>query len=436
MNALNPIRLKVRQAMSQPLVLGADQMVRLENAVLSGRIPHVSVGFFHESPSAEIIFHKVARDRRMAAATADVAAGGISGATARLRSSVSPDLLVVETLADGPGILAALEDLAEVCSPNTKVIVVGRHNDIGLYRQLMDKGISEYLIAPTDSLKVLAAALNLYRDGAIAKAGRISAVVGAKGGVGASTIAQNLAWRVALERCGPVMLADLDLPFGTAALNLDLEPTLGIVEQTMDPERLDEALLERTLIPRGKYLQVLPASARMQEIEFPDIAAIVKLLDLARKMFPITVLDLPHLQSHWMKTVLANADDVVIVAAPDLANLRNTKCMVESFRQSRPNDAPPKLVLNQLGIAKRAGISPSDFSRAVGVDVTAQIDFDPVAFVTAANEGQLVVEKAPHGPAARALSNLAREIDTHGVSDGVRAQRKRYWFQRPWCSRQ
>jgi len=421
-----------RLGVNRPLVLGPDMRTVPDDAELAGRVPRISAGVFCQSPASETALRAALGDRRLSRVSSHISGGGITAAIAFCSAAPTPDLLIVETTAEGGEILAGLDALAPVCDVDTKVIVIGRANDIGLYRAVIAKGVSDYLVGPVDSLFAIAAILRLYPAGTPGRLGRICAFLGAKGGVGASTLAQNVAWRIGQDRSGSVMLADLDLQFGTAALNLNLVPSAGFAEQAMDPNRLDEALLERTLIQKGKYLHVLPASGRLQEIEPPEPAAVEKLLDLSRQIFPVVVLDLPHLQSPWMKAALAAVDDIVIVASPNLANLRNVKCLLDIFRVSRPNDAPPRVVLNQVGLAKRAGVSPVDFARGLEIEIKTQIAFDPNAFAKAAGEGELIAETMPHSAVGRALAALARDLDTRhpqnrpAVSDGGS------WFHLPW----
>lgn len=426
-----PATLRPKRVAGPPLALRPDMRAVPPDAALTARIPRISAGVFYDTPAAAKTLSDAMLDRRLSRVTAHLAAGGIAAAIAYCSTTPTPDLLVIETSSDGADILAGLEALAPVCNTNTKVIVIGRPNDIGLYREMIARGVSDYIVAPMNRLFAIVAILTLYQAGGAVRNGRICAFLGAKGGVGASTLAHNVAWSIGESRSAPVMLADLDLQFGTAALNLDLNPAVGTSEQVMDPERLDEALLERTLIPCGKHLHVLAASGRMQEIDPPDLAAVEKILGLSRKMFPVVVLDLPHLQSPWIKAVLAEVDDLVIVAAPDLANLRNAKCLLQIFRTSRPNDPPPKIVLNQIGTTRRAGISPADFASGLGAEIETQISFDPQAFATAANEGQLIVQSAPRAAASRAILALAQSLDPHKAAGIPPSALKKSWFQLP-----
>lgn len=393
---------------------------------LSGRTPRLSAGVFCDTPSAEQTLTEALRDRRLARISAKVALGGIPAAIRFYTSAPTPDLLILETTSDDTEILAGLDALSSVCEESTKVIVIGKRNDISLYRAIRDKGVSEYLVAPVDNLSAIATVLALYQDGSTKHLGRVCGFLGAKGGVGASTLAQNVAWSMGQDRQGPIMLADLDLQFGTAALNLDLNASSGFAQQATDPDRLDEALLERTLIRKGRFLHVLPASGRMQEINPPDPLAVEKLLDLARHSFPAVVLDLPHLDTPWIKAALAAVDDLVIVATPDLVSLRNAKFLLDMCRTTRPNDAPPRLVLNQIGIAGRSGLSVHDFAKGLDIRIDTQIAFEPYPFGRAASEGRLITDLAPNCRASRAIATLAR------TTGGTLVQDNKSWFHRIW----
>ena len=419
-------------AVEQPLLLGPDMRCMPDAGALAGHTPRISIGVFCVSEAPSAALSAAMRDRRLSRAASTIQSGGFEAAYKYCARMPTPDVLIVETATQDDALLAELDQLASVCDADTKVIVIGQANDIALYREVIGRGVSDYLVAPVDSLLVIAAVLKLYSGSVAPRLGRVCGFLGAKGGVGSSTLAQNVAWRMGEQRKGPVMLADLDLQFGTAALNLDLIPSAGFAEQMTDVERLDQALLERTLIQKGPYLHVLPASGRMHDVTPPDPDAVEKLLDICREMFPVVVLDLPHLQSPWMKAALDSVDDLVIVAAPDLANLRNAKCLFDIFRNSRPNDAPPKLVLNQMGIARRAGISTADFAGALDVEIKTQIGFDPQAFAKAACDGRLITEETPRCAASRAIADLARELDMRQTHRSGGVGQKEHWFTMPW----
>jgi pilus assembly protein CpaE len=129
-----------------------------------------------------------------------------------------------------------------------------------------------------------------------------------------------------------------------------------------------------------------------------------------RATAPFVVLDLPHLWSGWMRRALISADEVVVVATPDLASLRNAKNMIDLIKQGRPNDAPPRLVLNQVGLPGRPEIPVKDFGAALGVHPSLIIPFDAKVFGTAANNGQMIIDSAAKTKPAEAFETLAQIV--------------------------
>ena len=299
---------------------------------------------------------------------------------------------------------------AEFCDPGTKVVVIGRLNDIVLYRDLMARGISDYLVAPLTVLEFIRAMSQLYHHPTAQPVGRILAVIGAKGGNGASTIAHNLAWSIAKALDVATVIADLDFAFGTAGLDYNQDPPQGIAEAIYAPDRLDANLVERLLSKCTDKLSLLAAPATLDRAyDFSD-TAFDALVDIMRTAVPCTVLDIPHQWNAWTKRLLTGADEVVLVAAPDLANLRNAKNMLDSLRSSRPNDAKPKLVLNGVGMVKRPEIAAADFAKAVELAPLATIPFDARLFGTAANNGQMIGEVEANGRTAQLFTEIARSV--------------------------
>jgi pilus assembly protein CpaE len=184
----------------------------------------------------------------------------------------------------------------------------------------------------------------------------------------------------------------MDLPFGTAGLDFNLDAGLGVADAIQDAGRLDEVLLERLLVKCGEHLSLLSAPATLEKSYDLQEKAVLALLEVAQASVPFLVLDLPHQWTAWAKNVLISADEIVIAAEPDLANLRNAKNMIQILRQTRPNDPPPKLVLNRVGMPKRPEIKPNEFAKAVQLEPIACIPFEANLFGTAANKGQMVAE--------------------------------------------
>ncbi|MGH6828877.1 MAG: AAA family ATPase [Rhizomicrobium sp.] len=373
-------------------------------------VPRISIHAFCEFPDTGAVLHRAAADRRLAKAHLTVQLGGINAAIEFFRGEVTPNLLVVETRLEGQAALDELDRLAEVCDPATKVVVVGRTNDVRLYRELMRRGASEYLVGPLEPLSVIEVISGLYLDPAAKPVGRVIAFAGARGGAGSSTIAHNVGWCVAEEFKVHTTIVDFDLAFGTAGLDFNDEGGQGLAEALAAPERLDDVLLDRLLIKRGEHLSLFTAPALLDRDYGVPQEAFEAVVDATRAASPCVILDLPHLWTPWVKTCLSRADEIVIVATPDLASLRNAKNMTELLRQARPNDHPPRLAVNQTGLPKRPEIPPKDFAETIGVEPALVLPFDAALFGQAANNGQMLLEMAPKAAVSQALRRLAGAV--------------------------
>src|SRR5882724_3608621 len=214
-------------------------------------VPRISIAAFVEFPDTGAVLQRAGSDRRLAKAQVSVQLGGIQGALDHFHGQVTPNLLIVETRLKGQEALDELDRLAEVCDPSTKVIVVGRVNDVELYRELMRRGASEYLVSPLNPLHLIEVVSGLYLDPDAAPIGRVIAFASARGGVGSSTISHNVGWYIAETLHINTTIVDFDLPFGTAGLDFNEESGQGVADALSAPERLDDMLLDRLLMKRG-----------------------------------------------------------------------------------------------------------------------------------------------------------------------------------------
>jgi pilus assembly protein CpaE len=246
-------------------------------------------------------------------------------------------------------------------------------------------------------------------------------VVGAKGGVGASTICHNLAWSISRELRMQTILADLDLAFGTAGLDFNQDPPQGIAEAVFSPERLDANLVDRLLSKCSDTLSLLAAPATIERSYDLQEAMFDGVIDILRGTAPAIVLDVPHQWTAWARRVLVASDEVLIVAAPDLANLRNAKTLIDALQAARPHDAKAKLILNAVGVPRRPEISIADFAKAVDVEPIAVIPFEPKLFGTASNNGQMLAEVEQGSKIVETLDEVSRAL--MGKSGLKRAKR-------------
>jgi pilus assembly protein CpaE len=384
-------------------------------------IPRISIQAFCETEGVAGPIERAGEDRRMARAHLKVHMGGIPTAIEFYQSAPTPNLIILESRAEPKQLLEQLYQLSEHCDPTSKVVVIGHYNDVGLYRELIRSGISEYVIAPISMADIVSVISSIFVDPEAEPIGRSLAFIGAKGGVGSSTIAHNVAWSMSSLFKSEVVVADLDLAFGTANINFDQDPAQGMAEAVFSPERIDEVYLDRLLAQCAENLSLLAAPSTLDRVYDFDAEAFTHIIDTAQRTAPVLVLDVPHAWTGWTRNTLTKADDVVITATPELANLRNAKNLVDMLKRLRPNDPPPKLIINQAGMPKRPEISADDFAEPLGLTPMAIIPFDPLLFGNASNNGRMLGEMDAKSPIVASIGEIAHVLT--GRSD-VKTKKK------------
>jgi len=373
-------------------------------------VPRVAIQAFCETEMVANTIEQASQDRRMGKAHLKVQMGGIRAAVEFYQTATTPNLILVESKLVGGELLAELEYLAEVCDEGTNVVVVGHKNDVQLYRDLISRGVAEYLYAPISMTDVMEVVTTLFVNPEASPLGNTMAFIGAKGGVGSSTVAHNVAWAISNNFQSDVILTDLDLAFGTANIDFDQDPAQGVAEAVFSSDRIDETFLDRLLAKCSDHLSLLAAPSTLdREYDF-DANDFEQLLEVAQRGTPNVVVDLPHAWTGWVKQVLASSDKVIITATPDLACLRNTKNLVDTLSELRPNDDKPLLVLNQCNVPKRPEISVEDFTQPLGISPTITLPFEPALFGLAANNGQMISETDPKSEISAAFDQLAQVV--------------------------
>lgn len=379
-------------------------------------IPRVNIQAFCEDKDTASVIRKASEDRRLSKAHVTVQMGGVEAAVTFYRDASTPNLIVIESLLDRSQMLTDLDRLADVCDSDTKVIAIGHINDVLLYRELLRRGVSEYVVAPMTVAQMIESVSSIYSDPATGPVGQSVAFVGTKGGSGSSTVCHNTAFSIAKVLESDVVIADMDLPFGTAGLDFNQDPLQGIADALAAPDRLDEVLLDRLLSRCSEHLSLFTAPIALDRPYDVDPTACEAVLDVVRESVPWVAIDVPHLWTGWAKEVVLKADHVVMTAMPDLASLRNTKNLADQLKAARPNDRPPMLVLNQVGVPKRPEIPVKDFGQAIELEPNFVIEFDAQLFGTAANNGQMIEEvqaKAKAAETFRSLANILTDRTEH-----------------------
>ena len=371
--------------------------------------PRISVQAFCATIATAASAKAAAEDRRLAKAHLSVHMGGVAAAIDAYHKAPTPNVIVIETEPDSD-ILAGLDELATVCDPGTRVVVLGSATDAAPYRELVRRGVNDYVVGPIQVLDIVRCICSLFSSSEQVSAGRLIAVAGAKGGVGASTVAHNVAWSIARDLGLDSVVIDLDLAFGTAGLDYNQDPVQGIANAVFSPERPDTAYMERLLTKCGDNLNLLAAPGTLDHVYDFGAEAFDAIFDTMRMSMSCIVLDVPHQWTAWTKRVLVGADDILIVAEPDLANMRNTKNMMNLLKASRPNDRPPLYCLNQVGMPKRPEIEVKDFAKTIESQPIATIPFDCRMFGEAANNGQMIAEISARHRTTRTFQQIAHRL--------------------------
>ncbi|MXP47254.1 pilus assembly protein CpaE [Altererythrobacter luteolus] len=343
------------------------------------------------------------------------AKGGLRNAVQSLSVAASPNILMVD-LSESGDPLNDINALAEVCEPGTVVIAIGQVNDVRLYRDLLASGIHDYLLKPLsagqlrDSLNNAQAVFSAPRasDPEAAKRHVSTAVVGTRGGVGASMLATSLSWLFSEDHKLPTALLDLDVHFGTGALALDLEPGRGLTDAIDNPSRIDGLFIERAMIRANDHLAILSAEAPINSPLMTDGSAFIQLEEEFRQAFEMTMIDLPRNMLINFPHLLADVNVVVLAAEMTLASARDT-IRILSWLKTNAAHATPLIVANKVQTGA-AEISKADFEASIERKIDFTIPYDQKASANAAKLGQTFIEANRSSKATAAIKQLGDRI--------------------------
>ena len=357
-------------------------------------VPRICIEAFCATPEFANAMRTAAQDRRMAKAKTSVGMGGAAAAAKRYANVGAPNLIVVESQAAGFTIFQELEALAAVCDEETKVIVAGPSNDVTLYREMIRQGVCEYIVTPTAPMQLIEAIAGAYEDPSAQPNGKSVAVYGVRGGVGSSVLSHNIADMLASASERDTILVDLDIEFGTSALGFNVETSNSVADALSDVSGLDDVKFRRLLHQFNDHLHLLPAPAAIHTRLSATEDGVLGLLDVARAASDFVVLDTARQWCGGTRCALRQSDQVILVAAPDLVSLRNLKIVHDWLKTERKYDLPPKIILNQVGEAKRPEISAEEFADILGAPVDLILPYEPALFGAAQNDGKTLAHVA------------------------------------------
>ena len=391
--------------------------------VLAGSTEETMAAFVTDPASRETIL-KAAVARNWS--EQEVRDGDIASAIQYMTELAAPPVVIVE-FTDIERATLDVSALSQCCGPETAIIGIGTINDVELYRNLIQSGLTDYLVKPVDEDaldRVLDRAFrSVSGDPDEAKKGKLVTIIGARGGVGASTVALNCAWLMAHEQNLHTAILDLDLYFGTSALALDLLPGRGLRESLENPDRIDSLFVASAMVSASERLFILAGEEPLEEEFMFDSAALDQLVDELRKNFTRIVVDLPRNMTLSHRQVLVTSSEIVIVADLSLASVRDTTRLRTLIHELAPQ-ARIMVVANQVAGKKRDCITRSDFEGGIESKIDFIIPYDLKAAGGALNSGKSVVQQAKGSPMATALRELAVAVT------GIQPKKQRGFLRR------
>jgi len=342
--------------------------------------------------------------------------GGLRNAVQSLSVSASPQILFVD-LSESGDPLNDINALAEVCEPGTVVIAAGQVNDVRLYRDLVASGIQDYLLKPftADQLRdAFANAQSVFNaprniDPTAERPHLMAAVIGARGGVGASTIATSIAWLMGELAGRSTSLLDLDVHFGTGALALDLEPGRGLTDAIENPSRIDGLFIERAMVKANEKLAILSAEAPINQPMLTDGSAFYQLQEELRSAFESTIIDLPRAMLVQHPHLMQDVQATVVVTDLTLACARDV-IRILSWMKSNAPQSSVMLVANNVPASGAGEISRKDFEASIERKIDYMLPQDPKVVIQAAKLGKTVAESGKGTKLAGLLTDIVKRL--------------------------
>jgi pilus assembly protein CpaE len=348
----------------------------------------------------------------------------LDAALRRIHEGSNPRVLVID-LSESPAPISELSAARAVGGADLKVLALGTVNDVGLYRDMIAAGATDYLVKPPGREQLNAILEKHGSGGGTGGLGQVIAFLGSRGGVGATTAAVSCGWVFAEERKERCALVDLDLHFGTVALKLDSDPGNGLCEALEQPSRIDSLFIERAMIKVSENLRILAAEAAVSDPQVVDTGAIDVLLYELRRKFAWVIVDLPRFVTPIHRVVLSTASRAILLCERSLAGLRDTIRLQALLRDQAPQT---RLFLIESGAhGDRATVGKGEFEKAIGKSFDGTLSYDPKAAGAAANAGQPVPLAAPRSAYAKEINQLVLNF-----AGAAKAEAKKRRFALPW----
>ena len=373
-------------------------------------LPAARVKIFTRDVASRAAFERLSADWRFARVQVEAHDGDVDDAIKTFQTEISPDLVLIQTEEINDAFTAKLETLAAHCATGTAAIVIGPVNDVNLYRRLIGMGVSDYLVRPlrTEILSNDIAATLLEKVGA--GDSHLIACLGAKGGVGVSTVAQGLAWGVA-ERLGQkTFLLDAAGGWSSLSVGMNFEPATTLKEAARAAVEKNADSFGRMLFPAHENLTVLSSGGDVMLDDGVTPAAYETLLETIMVKYPVVIVDLSGASAALKRLVLTRAQEILLVATPTLPAIRAARTLMQEIKTLRGNsDTAVDLVVNMAGLAK-AEVNKAQIAEGMGREIAANLPFAPDLFVRTEGEGKRLLDQKDGAPLVEQLLTLARKV--------------------------
>lgn len=323
-------------------------------------------------------------------------------------SKEMPDLLIYEIQGSDEAEVEQLEYLVKEYEGKFSVMVTYQDGDIAMIRRLMRAGIKDVFPQPIVRAELIQAATVALSEkrkriqSALGGKGGITAIINAKGGTGATTIAVNVAHTLATKHKADVALVDLDIQFGSVALQLDLHPSSNILEALLQPERIDPVFIKALMTRHSSGIDVLASPADLSPISKIDPNAVTRVLSATAEIYDYVIIDVPRLYTDWVVAALKFADPVMLVVENNLPTVRDAKLLLDRLSHEGISFANIELV-NNRAMSKEASVTIEGLKETLGKEKIRRVRND----FKSANHAQ-DTGKPLHDVAAS--SNLSKDI--------------------------
>lgn len=389
-------------------------------------LPAARVALFTKDAETRRTFEEIGRDWRFARVDMQVHDGDVTTAAQTYQGEASPALVIVQTDNIDDGFTQQLEALSGVCAEGTAAMVIGPVNDVNLYRKLIGMGVSDYIVRPVkqEELSNDIAASLIERIGATGS--RLIVMMGAKGGVGTTVLAEGLAWGLSEDLGQKTFLLDAAGGWSTLAVGMNFEPAATLADALRAAVERKEDSLNRMLFKASDRLTVLSSGGDVMLEDNVSAEHYEYFLDHMMTTYPVVLVDLSGAAAGLKNAVLRRAHEILLVTTPTLPSVRAARTLLQEISVLRGgSDANIDLIVNMHNLAPKHEVSKAQIEEGLERKIGAMVEFDPGLFVSTESAAKkLTADKAGAAivdmllPLARKVLALAPSTEPANEDDG------------------